>query len=214
MRQPPAIPNWLLGRFGSFEDALVGDIYQEWSTGRSMGWFWQQTLSAIACATIRDIRQRPWRACTALLLGWSVAAAAFLSGDTIAEGLAGFIWGWDRQHAYVNHYWAPFYVGAWLVALIGFGTSAWLVARLHRRNPAMLLGYVAATFTLLLVSGLLLEVVVLRGKPFPLVHPVFYAVFTTMPYFWHSGIVLVPLVMLLCGTTALRTRQRLQLDSR
>ena len=214
MRQPPALANWLLAQFGSVEDALVGDIYQEWSTGRSSAWFWHQALSAIACATVREIRYRPWRTCTVLLLGWSVAAAVFLAGDTIADGLAGQIWGWNRQAAYANHYWTPFYVSASLVSFGGFGMSAWLVARLHRKNPLMLLGYVAATFTLLLVTGVLLEVVVLRGKPFPIVHPVFYAVFTTLPFFWHSGIVLVPLVMLLCGATALRAAHRLQLDAR
>jgi hypothetical protein len=207
--------NWLLARFGPFEDALVGDIYQEWSTGRSTAWFWHQTFSAIACATVRDIRHRPWRTCGVLLLGWSVAAAVFLAGDTIADGLAGLIWGWNRQMASVDHLWGPFYVGAVLVSLGGFGVSAWLVARVHRRTPAMLLGYVAVTFALLVLTGIALEVVVLRGKPFPMWHPVFYATFTTLPFFWHSGVVLVPFAMLLCGTTALRAEPHgLQPDSR
>ena len=204
MKRPPALATWFLARFGSVDDALVGDLYQEWSSGRSSAWFWQQTLSAIACATVRGVRHRSWRTCTALLLGWSVAAAVFLAGDTIAGGLAGLIWHWDRQSAYTNHHWAPFYVGAVLVTFGGFGISAWLVARLHRRDPAMLLGYVAATFALLLTAGIVLEVIVRRGKPFPMVHPLFYATFTTLPFFWHSGILLVPLAMLLCGVPALR----------
>jgi hypothetical protein len=33
----------------------------------------------------------------------------------------------------------------------------------------------------------------------------FYAIFTTLPFFWHFGIVLVPVAMLLCGVVALRT---------
>jgi hypothetical protein len=214
MKQPPALAHWLLTRFGSVDDALVGDIFQEWSTGRSTAWFWHQTLSAIACATVREIRCRPWRTCTALLLGWSVAAAVFLAGDTIADGLAGRLWGWNRQDAYANDYWAPFYTGAWVVSFGGFGISAWLVARLHRRHPAMLIGYVAVTFALLLTAGIVLDVLVRRGTPFPIVHPVFYAIFTTLPFFWHSGIVLLPLAMLLCGATALRASPRLQLDSR
>jgi len=208
MRQAPALANWLLARFGSVEDALVGDIYQEWSAGRSSAWFWHQTLSAVVCATVRDIRRRPWRTCAALLLGWSAAAAVFLAGDTIADGLAGLIWGWNRQNAYANHHWAPFYVGAVLVSFGGFAVSAWLVARLHRRNPAMLLGYVAVTFGLLLTTGIVLDVLVRRGRPIPMLHPLFYATFTTLPFFWHSGVVLVPLAMLLCGATALRGAPR------
>jgi hypothetical protein len=204
MRRPPALANWFLARFGSVDDALVGDMYQEWSSGRSRAWFWHQTLSAIACATVREIRCRPSRACTAVLLGWSVAAAVFLAGDTFADGLAGLLWGWNRQDAYANQHWGPFYVGAVLVAFGGPALSAWLIARLHRSTPAILLGYVGITFALLLTTGILLEVVVLRAKPFPMWHPLFYATFTTLPFFWHSGIVLVPLTMLLCGVTALR----------
>jgi hypothetical protein len=215
MKHPPALANWLLTSFSSVDDALVGDIFQEWSTGRSTAWFWHQTLSAIACATVREMRRRPWRTCTALLLGWSVAAVVFLAGDTIADGLAGRIWGWNRQDAYATDYWAPFYAGAFVVSFGGFSVSAWLVARLHRRAPAMLLGYVAITFALLVLTGIALEVVVLKGKPFPMWHPLFYATFTTLPFFWHSGVVLVPFAMLLCGTTALRAEPHgLQPDSR
>jgi hypothetical protein len=214
VRQPPTLANWLLAHFGSVEDALVGDIYQEWSTGRSGAWFWHQTLSAIVCGTVREIRCRPWRTCAALVLGWSAAAAFFLAGDTIADGLAGLIWGWSRQKAYADDHWAPFLVSASLVSFGGFSMSAWLVTRLHRRNPAMLLGYVTATFGLLLTTGVVLEVIVRRGEPFPMVHPLFYATFTTLPFFWHSGILFVPLAMLLCGATALRTTTRLQLEPR
>ena len=204
MRRPPALANWLLARFGSVDDALVGDLYQEWSSGRSSAWFWHQTLSAIACAAVREIRCRPRQTCTALLLGWSTAAVVFLAGDTIADGLAGLIWGWNRQNAYVDHQWGRFYVGAVLVAFGAPALSAWLVARLHRKTPAILIVYVGITFALLLTTGIFLEVVVLRAKPFAMWHPLFYATFTTLPFCWHSGIVLVPLTMLSCGATALR----------
>jgi hypothetical protein len=204
MRQPPALANWLLARFALVEDALVGDLYQEWSAGRSTVWFWHQTVAAIAWGAVREIRRRPGRTCTTLLIGWLLVAAVFLAGDTIAEGLAGLIWGWRRQDAYLNHQWGPFYVGAVLVCFGGFSASAWLVARLHRKNPAMLLVYVAVTFALLLITGIVMDVLVRRGNPIPLPHPLFYAIFTTLPFFWHSGVVLVPLAMLSIGVIALR----------
>ena len=47
MKRPPALATWFLARFGSVDDALVGDLYQEWSSGRSSAWFWQQKFSAI-----------------------------------------------------------------------------------------------------------------------------------------------------------------------
>jgi len=36
----------------------------------------------------------------------------------------------------------------------------------------------------------------------------FYVVFTTLPFFWHSGILLVPLTMLSSGTIAMRSARR------
>jgi hypothetical protein len=215
MRQPPALANWLLARFGLVQDALVGDLYQEWSAGRSTVWFWHQTLAAIGWGAVREVRRRPGRTCSALLIGLLFVGAVFVAGDTIANGLARLVWGWRRQDAYVTHHWGPFYVGAVLVAFGGFSASAWLVARLHRRNPAMLLVYVAVTFVLLLTAGIVMDVLVRRGDPIPLPHPLFFAIFTTLPFFWHSGVMLVPLAMLLCGVTALRaTSSDLQPNSR
>jgi hypothetical protein len=53
-------------------------------------------------------------------------------------------------------------------------------------------------------AGLVLEIFVVRQVAIPLPHPLFYAVFTTLPFYWHSGILLVPLTMLVSGT--MRTR--------
>jgi hypothetical protein len=68
----------------------------------------------------------------------------------------------------------------------------------------MLLAYVASTLTMLAVAGLVLEILIARYVAIPLPHPLFYAVFTTLPFLWHSGILLVPLTMLLSGTIAAR----------
>jgi hypothetical protein len=204
MRQPPKLGTSLLTRFGLVDDALVGDVLQEWSAGRSSPWFWYQTVAAIVWAAVRDLRRWPMRMCMALLTGWAIVATIFLNGDTIADGLAGRVWGWDRQQAYVNHSWGPFYVGALLVAYGGFGASAWLIARLNRSRPTIVIAYVAATFSVLLTTGIVMEILIRRGNPIPMVHPLFFAVFTTLPFFWHSGVVLVPLAMLVCGVLALR----------
>ena len=85
---------------------------------------------------------------------------------------------------------------------IGFALSAVIVARLNRYRPGMLLAYVASTFTALTAAGLILEILVVRYVAVPLPHPLFYAIFTTLPFLWHSGILLVPLTMLLWGTMA------------
>jgi hypothetical protein len=53
--------------------------------------------------------------------------------------------------------------GALLVTYAGFGLSAVIVARVNRHRPAMLLAYVASTFTVLAVVGLVLEILIVQN---------------------------------------------------
>jgi len=208
MKQPPALAIVLLNRLGPREQSLVGDVFEEYDAGRSKAWFWRQVIAAIAYGAAREIRRVPGRTVVAVTVGWAVAAAVFLLGDRIAPWLAGFFWQWSQQAAYADGVWWPFYVGALIVTYGGFGLSAVVVARVSPDRPAMLLAYVASTFTALAVAGLVLEILIIRYVAIPLPHPLFYAVFTTLRFQWHSGILLVPVMMLLCGTTAMRNAQR------
>lgn len=202
MNQPPALATALLNRLGPRDQSLVGDAYEEHAAGRSRAWFWRQVIAAVAYGAAADIRCAPGRAIFAIATGWMAAAAVFLFGDRIAPGLAGFFWHWNQQAAYANNVWWPFYIGALLVTYGGFGLSAVVVARLNYGRPGMLLAYVASTFAMLAVAALLLQILIARYVAVPLPHPLFYAVFTTLPFLWYSGILLVPLTMLVCGTIA------------
>ena len=207
MKQPPALASVLLNRLGPRDQSFVGDLLEEYSTGRSKAWFWRQVVAAVAYGAVREIRHTPSRTSAAVAAGWAVAVAVFLLGDGIADGLAGFFWQWDRRAAYANDVWWPFYIGALLVTYGGFGLSAVVVARLNPHRPAMLLAYAASTFIALALAGLVLQILIARYVAIPLPHPLFYAVFTTLPFFWYSGILLVPLTMLLCGTIATGRRK-------
>ena len=205
MKQPPVIPRFLLEHLGPRDQSHVGDLYEEYyAAGRSRTWFWRQVIASVAYGALADIRRAPVRTSFAVASGWAVAAAVFLLGDRIADGLAEFFWHWNRHTAYVNDIWWPFYIGALLVTYTGFALSAMVVAQVNRHRPAMLLAYVASTFTALAVAGMVLEIFVVRQVAIPLPHPLFYAVFTTLPFYWHSGILLVPLTMLLSGTMTAR----------
>jgi len=49
LRTPPQLATWLLRHAGPRyrRDSLVGDLFEEYQRGRSRGWYWQQTLSAL-----------------------------------------------------------------------------------------------------------------------------------------------------------------------
>ena len=202
MKRPPALARILLNRLGPRDQSLVGDMYEEYAAGRSRAWLWRQVIGSIAYGAVADIRRARRRTGVAIAIGWTVAAAVFLLGDRIAPALAGFFWGWNQQAAYADQVWWPFYIGALIVTYAGFGLSAVVVARVNRHRPAMLLAYVGSTFTVLATVGLVLEILIVRYVAIPISHPLFYAVFTTLRFQWHSGILLVPLTMLLWGTMA------------
>jgi hypothetical protein len=58
--QPPFIGTWVLEHltFGDHNDALSGDLLEEFQSGRSAGWYWRQVLAAIAASYLREARAR------------------------------------------------------------------------------------------------------------------------------------------------------------
>jgi preprotein translocase subunit SecY len=46
-KQPPALATWLLKRAARGNEALVGDLLEEYCRGRSTGWYWRQVLTAV-----------------------------------------------------------------------------------------------------------------------------------------------------------------------
>lgn len=207
MNKPPRLAMAILMRLGPREEPLIGDLVEEYTTGRSRLWFWRQALAAVAAGAIRGIRRQPLRTVGAMTTGWAVLLLLFgLFGDRAADGLARLVWDWDRQTmGYRTGIWWPFQICAALVSYTGFAMSAWVVARLHRGNPAMLLAYVASVTAGLVVSAVILEVLIHRYDRVPVPHTLFYLVSITLPFHWRSGFLLAPLVMVICGLAVGRT---------
>jgi preprotein translocase subunit SecY len=68
-KQPPAFATWLLTRFAEGNDALVGDLFEEYHRGRSGAWYWRQVLASVGLSLSK----------VALLLAGVVAL--FLAGS-------------------------------------------------------------------------------------------------------------------------------------
>lgn len=56
--EPPFIANWILERFtpGDRNDALSGDLLEEFRSGHSASWYWRQVLTTIAIRWFGEIR--------------------------------------------------------------------------------------------------------------------------------------------------------------
>jgi hypothetical protein len=75
---PPSAARWMLDHLmpGEANEALAGDLSEEFHTGRSAAWYWRQVLSALSIRCTRELRIH----CTALLFAalWSMLAPAWL----------------------------------------------------------------------------------------------------------------------------------------
>lgn len=60
--RPPKLALYLLDRFGPpyHGESLTGDLIEQFQSGRSARWFWQQVVSAILMARMRDLESKHW----------------------------------------------------------------------------------------------------------------------------------------------------------
>jgi hypothetical protein len=69
-----ALAESLLARFGipQGNELLMGDVVEEYSSGRSALWLWRQTANAVASTVARDFRNHKLLVVRALATGWAL----------------------------------------------------------------------------------------------------------------------------------------------
>lgn len=195
----PRVATDILHRFG-VETALIGDLEEVARTGRPLWWCWYQVVGALGLASGRLAITHPVLAVRSIAIGWSALLATFTVIDAPAINHL-------RLEGYRTGEWTAFWLGAGAVSYIGFALSAWLVARVHRRVPGLLLLYTA---TVVLGLGLSALLPLLNPGPLPVPHILFPLMSVVLPYQWRSGFVLAPAVMLVAGMLALPRSHRSQ----
>jgi hypothetical protein len=146
-RVAPRAATWLLERLGggSRFEPLIGDLVEQFASGRSRFWFWRQAAGALANPILEALRRHAFSFISAVLAG-CVLNSIWQFGCSLAF-----------QPVYVNlaavkqHPWAleAFARLAGMQANMAAEyalcfTSAWLVTRLHRAHQrAVLLAFMA-----------------------------------------------------------------------
>lgn len=142
--QPPAGATWLLERFtfGHRNDALIGDLIEEYGNGRSGAWYWRQALTAIAVAFCQEIRAHKVLAVRAVATGWAVW---YVYGMFVSPWVSRISISLGGKLPLALQYDAPNWFVWWIIWLSVRAASGWIVARLHRgHQTAMVLLFSAS----------------------------------------------------------------------
>jgi hypothetical protein len=149
--KPPALATWLLGLtdHSAWNDAVAGDLLEEYQQRRSSAWYWRQVSTAVAIAVVRDVRHHWVLTCRALAV-----ALLFLniSHNLVSKiGLVG--WLLNRTSPLIGVWPSLTFVAA-LEAFLTCAPAGLAVALTHRKRKAtMVLVYAAGLFVFLVCLG-------------------------------------------------------------
>jgi hypothetical protein len=188
---PPKLAIALLKRLAPGRDDLAGDLVEQFRSGKSNVWLWRQVLGTILATTWLNWRTDRLGALKAVALGWAAMLAFFfVAGDVLAHSA-------DQTVPRLLSYLGANRAGAlWLESLryvpptvIGCVLSGWIVGR-----PVL---FYAASVFLALLAGV--TAIAWYAAPVAVPHTLFYVIILALPYWWWSGLLIVPLLIMIGG---------------
>ena len=92
---PPRVATWIFEhlRPAGCDEALAGDLLEEFRSGRSAGWYWFQVIAALAVEWSQSAWQ--YRACLLFAAAWSVVSPSWVLFDFRFRDLlwhTSFVW--------------------------------------------------------------------------------------------------------------------------
>jgi len=148
MKQPPRLAAALVRRLTQPDDAVLGDLAEQFQSGKSRLWYWRQIISVIARAIVLDV-QHSWPVVIGVMIFGIILTqfAPLLNAaiETFDEQLFLRGIGWF----YVNHYGLPSVVlnHPWSITLVVYAVIGWIVGRVAgRRHSVVVLAFAASAF--------------------------------------------------------------------
>lgn len=119
MRQPSGLTKWLLENCVS-QEALAGDLAEEYAAGRSSAWYVNQVLRAMVLDACSKIREDKLSAVRAVMVG-TVLGVAWVSAFRLSP------W-WMTLQTSPEKMSEPVW---WVVMLSGYAGIAWVIILFH-----------------------------------------------------------------------------------
>ncbi len=133
-----------LQRFGPANEALAGDLLEEYRECRSTAWYVQEVTVAIASELTRDVWHHKWLVIRALLVGWTALLVYSLLVDQVWGSSELFLAGLTRTHLRPARSGVVLQWVYLLLAVPGGTAIGWLLGRWHRScGAAVVLVFVA-----------------------------------------------------------------------
>jgi hypothetical protein len=155
----PPVATWLLQCCGA-DEALIGDLIEQYARKRSPMWYWHETVVAMFVCCGRTIVTHKWLALRAIVTGWTVW---FLCDVVVARSVERLAL---EGGTLSSHMWMTYdNVAIPLVSYSGWVANGWIIGRLHRPyQAAMVLVY--GGFSLVIGAPIVFRLVVaVVGQP-------------------------------------------------
>ncbi len=138
MRRPPVVATWLLLSLATHRsnDALAGDLMEEFQRRPSRLWFWRQAFAAVLVSWWADVRAHRLLTLRAVAMGLS---AIWLYSRYVLSPVA-HVDEWLFRLGLIDHFvsW-PHPVMGWMATMLGTCGAFWLVGRRHRPSMVVVL---------------------------------------------------------------------------
>ena len=147
-KRPPKLAGWLLKHFDSAaDDALLGDLAEQYANKDRPMWYWRQVIGAILVNLFKEIRHNKWFVVRGLLTGWAVWIVFNKTVPGLADVIAYGPWATSPIAAEFRNLY-PFIYRVPLPFLVGM-LSGWLVGRFHRTHRTAVVLLFAASMLLM-----------------------------------------------------------------
>jgi hypothetical protein len=140
MRTPPRLATALLCRLAEPTETVLGDLVEQFQSGKSTLWYWRQVASVIMQKVLGDIRESPALVVGVMASGLILAVIAPTAITAIIRIIRFDRWLFVRGFGwfYLNGYGLPRSMAThpWWIATALYVLLGWCVGRISQRRQA------------------------------------------------------------------------------
>ena len=117
--RPTSLATWILDHFVPNNEALAGDLIEQFRQGRSSLWYWRQVAVAIVVTTIDEIRAHPLLTLRGIAFGWAFVWLYFGFVAYRLTDVDDLLFGMGFVDTYTRWPWLHHRLTLWMIGWIG-----------------------------------------------------------------------------------------------